>query len=210
MSPSVIRPITLSFSVDTPRPNLPLLTSMMASPRFMFLSITGRSWLIMTSSAVVSRRLPNSPPGWNWAKSRGSKCLTSIRATASASPIASAAVVLLVGARLSGQASFFTHTLMWALLYFASSEFSLPVIEMMGMFMCSTMGMKRSSSSVCPELLSASTMSSEVITPKSPWKTSNGLMKNAGVPVDDSVAAILAPICPLLPTPVTMILPLQL
>lgn len=34
-------------------------------------------------------------------------------------------------------------------------------------------------------------------------------MKKAGVPVDERVAAIFAPMCPLLPTPVTMILPLQ-
>ena len=33
------------------------------------------------------------------------------------------------------------------------------------------------------------------------------LMKNDGVPVEASVAAILAPMCPLLPTPVTMTLP---
>ena len=39
---------------------------------------------------------------------------------------------------------------------------------------------------------------------------SRGLMKKAGVPVDDNVAAIFAPILPLFPTPVTIIFPLQL
>ena len=34
-------------------------------------------------------------------------------------------------------------------------------------------------------------------------------MKNDGVPVEERVAAIFAPICPLLPTPVTITLPLQ-
>ncbi len=67
---------------------------------------------------------------------------------ANASPIASAAVVLLVGARFSGHASFFTLTVMWWLEYFAKSESGLPVMEMRGTFMCSTMGMKRSNSSV--------------------------------------------------------------
>ena len=57
---------------------------------------------------------------------------------------------------------------MCALLYLASKELGLPVMEMIGMFMWSTIGMKRSSSSVCPELLNANTTSSEVITPKSP------------------------------------------
>ena len=69
--------------------------------------------------------------------------------------------------------------------------------------------MKRRSSSVWPELEMAMTTSSGVITPKSPWKTSNGLMKKAGVPVLDNVAAILAPICPLLPTPVIITFPVQ-
>ena len=49
----------------------------------------------------------------------------------------------------------------------------------------------------------------KVITPKSPWKTSKGLMKKAGVPVLDSVAAILAPMWPLFPTPVIITFPLQ-
>ena len=35
-------------------------------------------------------------------------------------------------------------------------------------------------------------------------------MKNDGVPVLDSVAAIFAPMCPLLPTPVIITLPWQL
>ena len=74
------------------------------------LGMIGISSVRITSSAVVSSRLPNSPPGWNCAKSRGLKWRTCIRAIASASPIANAAVVLLVGARFSGQASFFTFT----------------------------------------------------------------------------------------------------
>ena len=126
-----------------------------------------------------------------------------------ASPMASAAVVLLVGARLSGHASRSTFTKICAVEYFANNESGLPVIAMIGIWLWRTMGINLSSSSVCPELLSANTMSSGVITPKSPWYTSKGLIKNAGVPVLESVAAIFAPMLPLLPTPVTMTLPLQ-
>ena len=49
--------------------------------------------------------------------------------------------------------------------------------------------------------------SSAVIMPRSPWLASPGWTKNAGVPVDANVAAILRPIWPDLPIPVTMIRP---
>ena len=163
----------------------------------------------MTSWAVVSNLLPNSPPGWNCAKSRGWKFRFSISATARASPMAICAIVELVGARFSGQASFSTPTFRKQVEYLANSDSGLPLMPIIGICMCSTMGMNRSSSSVCPELEMASTTSSGVITPRSPWNTSRGLMKNEGVPVEESVAAIFAPMCPLLPTPVTMTLPLH-
>ena len=158
----------LSSSSEIPNPSLPLLTWMIASPRCISLGMIGISSLRITSSAVVRRRLPNSPPGWNWAKSRGLKWRTCISAIAKASPIAKAAVVLLVGARFSGQASFFTFTVIWWLEYFANRELGFPVIEIIGTFMWSTIGMKRSNSSVWPLLLSARTTSLSVITPKSP------------------------------------------
>ena len=99
--------------------------------------------------------------------------------------------------------------LKWHDEYLANSDFGFPLIPMMGICMCSTIGIKRSSSSVCPEFEIASTTSSCVITPKSPWNTSRGLVKNEGVPVLESVAAIFAPMWPLLPTPVTITFPLQ-
>lgn len=110
ISPSVIRPHTLLSSSDTPKPSLPLLTSMIASPRCISFGITGMSSDCITSAAVVSRRFPSSPPGWNCAKSRGLKSRICMSATAKASPIMSAAVVLLVGARFNGHASFLTFT----------------------------------------------------------------------------------------------------
>ena len=168
MSPSVMSPTTFPSCSETPSPNLPLLTWIIASPRCMSCGITGSSSVLMTSCAVVRSCLPSSPPGWNCAKSRGLKCFSCISAIASASPITSCAVVLLVGARFSGQASFFTLVLICIVEYLASSDCGLPLIPIMGMFMWSTIGMNLSSSSVCPLLLIASTTSSEVITPRSP------------------------------------------
>ena len=64
-------------------------------------------------------------------------------------------------------------------------------------------------SSLSPELDNASTTSPSTIIPKSPCAASAGCTKNAGVPVEASVAAILRPICPDLPMPVTITRPRQ-
>ncbi len=66
-----------------------------------------------------------------------------------------------------------------------------------------------SSSSLSPELESAITTSPSVIMPKSPWLASAGCIKKAGVPVLARVAAILPPICPDLPIPLTTTRPWQ-
>ena len=60
-----------------------------------------------------------------------------------------------------------------------------------------------SSSSDWPEFESASTTSSRVIMPRSPWLASAACRKNAGVPVLARVEAILRAMCPDLPTPLT-------
>ena len=60
-----------------------------------------------------------------------------------------------------------------------------------------------SSSAVSPELEMREHDVGAVIMPRSPWLASAGCRKNAGVPVLASVAAILAPIWPDLPMPVT-------
>ena len=168
MSPSVMRPAILSSAMATPSPSLPLLTWMMASPKCMSADNTGRFSVIITSWAVVSRRLPSSPPGWNCAKSCGRKWRFSISAMASASPIARVAVVLLVGARFSGQASFSTLTFRWQVEYLANSDCGLPLMPIIGICMCRTIGMKRNNSSVWPELEMATTTSPCDITPRSP------------------------------------------
>ena len=54
-----------------------------------------------------------------------------------------------------------------------------------------------------PEAEMASTMSSPVIMPRSPWLASLAWTNMAGVPVEASVAATLRPIWPLLPMPLT-------
>ena len=51
------------------------------------------------------------------------------------------------------------------------------------------------SSTVSPDQDMATTTSSGTIMPRSPWLASAGWTKKAGVPVDASVAATLAPIC---------------
>ena len=66
------------------------------------------------------------------------------------------------------------------------------------------------SSGVSPELDSASTASLSTIMPRSPWLASAGCTYIAGDPVEASVAAILLPIWPLLPMPVTTIRPFAL
>ena len=61
-----------------------------------------------------------------------------------------------------------------------------------------------------PELENTSMQSFLVILPRSPWLASAGWTNCAGVPVEDNVAAILLAICPLLPIPATITLPLVL
>ena len=64
-------------------------------------------------------------------------------------------------------------------------------------------------SSDSPELEIASNTSPRTSIPKSPCPASPGCIKKAGVPVEAKVAAILRPINPDLPIPVTTRRPLQ-
>ena len=63
-------------------------------------------------------------------------------------------------------------------------------------------------SSDSPEFEMAITTSPSAIIPTSPWLASPGCMKNAGVPVEARVEAILPPTWPDLPMPVTTTRPL--
>ena len=164
----------------------------------------------MTSATRVSRRRPSVPPGCERAKSSAENPRASSSASASASPSASAAVVLAVGARPSGQASASTAASRCRSAACASELCSLPVSATSvapSRFRC---GVSVTSSSVSPEFDSMITTSSGVIMPRSPCDASVGCTKNAGVPVDASVAASLRPTCPDLPMPHTTTRPRQL
>ena len=123
--------------------------------------------------------------------------------------MASAAVVLVVGARFRGQASAGTLTSRWTRPSRASVEAGFPVIETSGTPMRRMSGRMVRISAVSPEFDRASTASSRVIMPRSPWLASAGCRKNDGVPVLARVAAILPATCPDLPMPVTTTRPRQ-
>ena len=210
-----------SPSVNTPSRRLPASTTA-AMPRPLCVISTsvsetladsrtrGTAWPVCMMSAMwISRRRPSEPAGCERAKSSAVKPRASSNATASASPITSAAVVLAVGARPSGHASSETLTSTCTSARRASVEPGLPVSAMSGTPWRRIVGTIISSSSVSPELDSAMTMSSGVIMPRSPWLASPGCTKNDGVPVEASVAAILRPMWPDLPMPDTTTRPRQ-
>ena len=165
--------------------------------------------LCMTSPTLSSSRRPSLPPGWERAKSSAVKPRIFSRLTASASPSASVTVVLEVGARLSGQASFSTEMSRWMSASCPSGDAALPVIAISGTSRRRMIGTISRISLVEPELEMAMTTSSAVIMPRSPWLASPGWTKKAGEPVLASVAAILPPIWPDLPMPVTTMRPRQ-
>ncbi len=210
-SPSVKTPRTASAASTTtviPRP----LRDISRSPcaRVAPGAIRGRSAPVrMMSSTRRNSRRPNVPPGCERAKSVAVKPRASSSVTASASPMASIAVVLAVGARLSGQASSGTVTSKATVALRASVEARLPVRVMSGVARRFRCGSRNTSSGLSPELDKASTTSLAVIMPRSPWLASAACRKNPGVPVLANVAAILRPTCPDLPMPVTITRPVH-
>ena len=83
------------------------------------------------------------------------------------------------------------------------------VIQINVVFLRLSAGIIAKISSLSPELDNANTTSLSTIIPKSPCAASAGWTKKAGVPVEANVAAILCPICPDLPMPITIIRPEQ-
>ena len=132
MSPSVTRPQIFSLLTATHKPRRPRLTWITASPNFMSGDMTGRSSVRITSFALVSKRRPRVPPGWNCAKSDALNPLATIKAQAKASPIARAAVVEEVGARPRGHASCVTAVFKCVVEYFANKDSGLPLIPITG------------------------------------------------------------------------------
>ncbi len=119
----------------------------------------------ITSRTCSNRRLPKVPAGCERAKSSSVKPRAFNSATASASPTARAAVVLAVGARLSGQASAGTPMSRCTVAVRARAELELPVKAIKGTPKRAITGTMVRISSVSPELDSASTASSRVIMP---------------------------------------------
>ncbi len=204
-SPSVKMPSTWSFAstmAEAPRP-LALISRIRSLN-----DASGATWgtwlpLRMTSLTWVSSLRPSEPPGCERAKSSGRKPRASSKATARASPMASWAVVLAVGARFRGQASRSTLQSSTRSAWRARVDCSPPVSAMRGAPRRLSTGRMAVSSPLSPLLEMASTRSAPVTMPRSPWLASAGCTKNAGVPVEASVAAILRPTWPLLPMPIT-------
>ena len=157
----------------------------------------------MTFSTFSSRRRPSAPPGWNIAKSWLVKLRSAIRAMAMASPMASVAVVLAVGASPRGHASRSTLMSMKWSLNLPSCDSRRPHIATIVAPMRRMIGRMLTISVDSPLLEMAMTTSFSVTMPRSPWNASAGCRKKAGVPVLASVAAILRPTWPDLPMPVT-------
>ncbi len=210
-SPSVKMPSSAplpSTTADAPSP-LALISRIRALRATSGATCGKSAPLRITSLTWVSSLRPSAPPGCERAKSSALKPRASSSATASASPKASCAVVLAVGARLSGQASLSTLLSSVTPECRASVDCRPPVMATSGTPRRLSTGRMAVSSSLSPLLEIASTTSAAVIMPRSPWLASAGCTKMAGVPVDASVAAILRPMWPLLPMPITTTRPLH-
>ena len=106
-----------------------LVISKRASYKSVSAVTTGTSFPArMTSDTSVSNLRPSAPPGCERAKSSSRNPRASRTATASASPSASVVVVLAVGARFSGHASFSTWTFRWTSASCARLDSGRPVI----------------------------------------------------------------------------------
>ncbi len=120
-------------------------------------------------SATFSNSLrPSAPPGWEKAKSSAVKPRASSSAIARASPITSVTVVLVVGARSSGQASWLTPISSQASAAWPSAELALPVMLIRGTSRRLISGIRVTTSEVVPELEMAMTTSLRVSMPRSP------------------------------------------
>ncbi len=164
----------------------------------------GRSLLSITSRTRSNSFRLRAPPGWSAAKSSRRNPLTSSRVTASASPRASATVVLVVGASVSGHASSARPASSTTVAACPSVESGAPVRATIGTpsrFNCST---SPNSSSDSPLFDRRIATSSRPTMPRSPCSESTGCRNAAGVPVDVNVAAIFRAMSPDFPTPETM------
>ena len=105
ISPSVIMPTSVPLLVTAVAPIRCLVISVITCCNVAVLGTCGLGLLGYISATVRCSLRPNAPPGWYLAKLVGVKPLSCIRHIANTSPITICAVVLVVGARLIGQAS---------------------------------------------------------------------------------------------------------
>src|SRR5690348_8840880 len=168
---------------------------------------SGRSVVTITSPTRRSSERPNVPPGCRAAKSSRVNPFTSSSVTARASPIASATVVLVVGASVSAQASSSTPPSRTTAAARPSGESATPVMAMIGTPSRPSWPTSPNRSSDAPLFDSRIATSCAPAIPRSPCRESTGWMNDAGVPVEVSVAAIFRAINPDFPTPETMTRP---
>ena len=165
--------------------------------------IRGSSSSLRITSPTRSSLRPREPAGWKRAKSSREKPRSAWITMAKASPRASMAEVLAVGARPRGQASFMAPMFSTQSACLARLELAPPVMAMIFAPMRRMGGIRERISAVSPELERARTMSSGRMRPRSPCTASAGCRVRLGVPVEARVAEILAPTSPALPMPVT-------
>src|SRR5213080_3251975 len=165
-------------------------------------------WPVSITSPTRSRRFrPSAPPGCTAAKSSRRKPFTSSRVTARASPSASAAVVLAVGASVSGHASSATLASSTTSTWRASTESGSPVRAIRRTPRRLSWLTRPNSSSDAPLRDRRMATSCRPTIPRSPCSESTGWRNDAGVPVEVKVAAILRAMRPDLPTPETITRP---
>ncbi|SVK46631.1 Uncharacterised protein [Acinetobacter baumannii] len=175
-SPSVKMPaIFIRSSQITVRPRFLRVISSSASRN----EASALTWgisspLCMISLTRSSNLRPSAPPGCDSAKSSGVKPRAFSSATASASPITSVAVVLVVGASPSGQASCGTLMHRWMSAALPIELSGLLVMQMRVIRCRFNTGISARISLDSPELEMASTISCGVTMPKSPWLASAG------------------------------------
>ena len=184
------------------------------SYRTLFIAVSGDTF--GSSSPVCikcftcnNKRLPKAPAGCERAKSSEVNPRASNNATANASPKAKVAVVLDVGARPKGHASWILPNVSATSAFCGIGPRSSPLMVIKGTPKYLIKGISIMISSLLPEFEIAISTSPATNIPKSPCPASPGCIKNDGVPVEANVAAIFRPICPDLPMPVMTKRPLH-
>ena len=152
--------------------------------------------------------MPKAPPGWNLAKSAVLKPRHLININARVSPITNWAVVLLVGARLSGMASSLTLTSKTKSACEARYDCGLPTMATILLPRNLMSGTNTLISGVSPLFDKMTTISPSRMMPKSPWMASAACINTAMVPVEFIVATIFWAMMALFPMPENTRLPL--